>query len=367
MKVERFELHPVCVPFRGPFAHARIARRETRAVIVVLHSDAGVAGFGEILPREYVTGETIEGVLSDFGPAIGARFTGLSFSDVEDVVEYLGRELDRAGRSLATFCGFETALIDLAGRTFGFALGDTLGGQPGPPLPAGTVIGFDVTTKALPRRAAIMRLCGAKHVKVKVGLPDDPERLSIIADAVGVPLRIDANGVWVSAEEAVRRLRMMRGIPLASIEQPLPPHDIAGARRIREEIGIPVVADEALCTRQDADRLIEGRAADIFNIRIAKCGGVLGASRILTRARECGLGCHLGALVGETGILTRVTEMFSRFVSGFEFLEGKGQNVSLLARDILEDPREAVHASAFAMGLGVRVSMERIFQAASYG
>lgn len=360
MKVEGFELHPISIPFKTPFTHARYRRTETCAVIVALRSADGLVGFGEILPRDYVTGETLGGVLTDVGPAIGARFVGRRFEQVDDVVSYLGRELDRAGRNLATFCGFETALLDLAGRTFGFGLGEILGGPALASLPAGVVIGFDLTTKALPRHAAVMRLRGSQHVKVKVGLPDDPERLSIIADAVRVPLRIDANGAWVSATEAISHLRAMRSVQLASVEQPLPPQDVAGARRVREETGIPVIADEALCTREDADRLIRERAADIFNIRIAKCGGVLGSLRILERARENGLRCHLGTLVGETGILTRVAEMFGRFVPGFDWLDGKGQNASLLEYDVLDDPRDAVRAPTSAVGLGVRVSIEHI-------
>jgi muconate cycloisomerase len=291
---------------------------------------------------------------------MGAQFAGRRFGHVDDVLGFLREALDRAGRNLATFCGFETALLDLAGRTFGFGLGEVLGGPPRAPLPAGVVIGFDIGTKALPRHAAVMRLRGTRFVKVKVGLPDDVERLSIISDAVATPLRIDANGAWASADEAIRRLRAMRAIRLASVEQPLPASDPAGPRRIREETGIAVVADEALCTRSDAERLIRDRAADIFNIRVAKCGGVLGALRIVELAREHGIGCQLGTLVGETGILTRVAEVFGRHVSGFDWLDGKAQNTSLLEEDVLDDPRDAVRAPLSASGLGVGVSIERV-------
>ncbi len=362
VKVAGFELHPIRIPFKTPFTHARYERAETRAVIVVLRSTHGATGFGEILPRDYVTGETLDGVLSDVGPATGARFAGRTFHDAGEVVAHLWRELDWAGRNLATFCGFETALLDLAGQAFGFTLGDVLGGPAGPPLPAGVVIGFDLTTKALPRHAAVMRLQGKRHVKVKVGLPDDPERLAIIAEAVRVPLRIDANGAWTSAAEAIRCLRAMGPVPLASVEQPLPAHDTTGTRRIREEVGVPVTADEALCTREDAERLIRERAADIFNIRIGKCGGVLGSLRIVQLARENGLTCQLGTLVGETGILTRAAEIFGRFVSGFEWLDGKGQNAFMLEHDVLTDPRDAMRAAMSVPGLGVRVSAARIHQ-----
>lgn len=360
MNVERFDLYPVRIAFKTPFTHARFSRMQTRAVIVAARSTDGLVGFGEALPRDYVTGETIESVLTGAGPQLAARFAGQSFADVGDVVRRLRGELEGAGRHLAAFCAFEIALLDLAGQSFGVALGEVLGETAHPALPAGVVIGFDVATPALARHAAVLRLLGKRHVKVKVGLPDDHERLSIVADALAVPLRLDANGAFASATEAIRALRNLQPIPLASIEQPLPPDDVAGARRIREETGLPVMADEGLCTREDAERLIRERAADIFNIRIGKCGGVLASLDLVELARQAGVRCHLGTLAGETGILTRAAEVFGRFVGGFDCLDGKGQNHQLLLHDVLEDPRQAVSAPLSAAGLGVRVSLERV-------
>jgi muconate cycloisomerase len=360
MQVLDFKLHPIQIPFKTTFKHARFERTKTDAVIVVLRSTDGLCGFGEILPRDYVTGETIAAVLSRVGPEMGARFVGRSFSQMDEILSHLRREIDLSGRNLATFAGFEIALLDLAGRSLGFGIGDALGGTERPALAAGVVIGFEVETRALPRVSAILRLTGRRHIKVKVGLADDRERLAILSDAVNVPLRLDANGAWASAADATRALLAMQSIPIASIEQPLPPDDLDGARRIREETGLAVMADEALCTLEDADRLIEERAADIFHIRLGKCGGVLGALRLVERARVSGLRCHLGTLVGETGILTRAAEIFGRFVPGFDCLDGKGQNRFLLQQDILDNPREAIDAPTGATGLGVRVSLDRV-------
>jgi muconate cycloisomerase len=343
-----------------PFEHARRARTGTDAVIVVLRSEDGRAGYGEILPRDYVTGETVADVLARLGPALGARFVGQAFERKEDVVRHLLQELDRAGRNLATFAGFELALLDLAGRALQFSLGEILGGIERPALPGSVVIGFEVETAALPRYCAVLRLRGRRPIKVKVGRADDRERLAIISDLTGGSLRLDANGAWASAAEGVRALRALACIPIASIEQPLRPDDLDGARQIREDTGLPVMADEALCTLADAERLIEARAADLFNIRLGKCGGVLGALRLVERARASGVGCQFGTLVGETGILTRAAEIFGRFVPGFDCLDGKRQNETLLREDLLEDPRDAERAPASAAGLGVRVSTERL-------
>ena len=205
VRVLSFELHPIRIPFKAAFKHARHERTRTDAVIVELRSADGLSGFGEALPRDYVTGETIESVLGTGGPSIGARFVGQRFTRREDVALFLGRELDLAGRSLAAFAGFEIALLDLAGRSLGFALGEILGGIEYPAPPAGVVIGFEVATPALPKYCAVLRLRGKRHIKVKVGLPDDRERLTIIAEIVQAPLRLDANGAWASPRRPCAR------------------------------------------------------------------------------------------------------------------------------------------------------------------
>ena len=121
-----------------------------------------------------------------------------------------------------------------------------------------------------------------------------------------------------------------------------------------------VMADESVVTIDDARAIIRAEAADILNVRIGKCGGVLASKQIADEAQRANLELNLGTLVGETGILTRAAEIFGRAVGGFECLDGKGQNISLLAEDVLADPRAAQDAAPDAPGLGIEVSRERI-------
>jgi L-alanine-DL-glutamate epimerase-like enolase superfamily enzyme len=362
MQISSIALHHLEIPLRSVFKHALAERRKTEAIVVAMRAETGMVGYGEILPREYLTGETIDRALRQTAPEIARRMLGKEFAGKDEVVGYLRAELDRVARDLACFCGFEIALLDLAGQTFGFPLGAVLGAEPGGELPAGVAIGFEVQTKALPKYCAALRLSGKRQVKLKVGLSDDLERLTIASHIFEMPLRLDANGAWISSEKAVRELASFlgRGIPLACIEQPIPAGDLDGLRRVREQTRIPVMVDESLCTLEDADRLIEARAADLFNVRLAKCGGLLGSQRLVQRAKQAGLSCHLGTLVGETGILSRAAEMFGRFVPDLECLDGKGQNEFLLAEDLLENPRDAREADARDPGLGIRVSELRL-------
>jgi L-alanine-DL-glutamate epimerase-like enolase superfamily enzyme len=128
-------------------------------------------------------------------------------------------------------------------------------------------------------------------------------------------------------------------------------------RKVREKTGVTVVADESLCSPADARSLVSARAADVFNIRIGKCGGFFASHDLVRIARDTGLSCQLGTLVGETGILSRAAEIFGERVRGFEFLEGKGQNRHLLLEDVVE---AAPSQSTNAHGLGVTISPKNI-------
>jgi len=363
MRISSVIAYRIHIPFKAVFAHTLQSRRATEAVILIVKSDAGHIGVGEILPRPYLTGETIDSVLQHEVPELVVRWLDRKFSGRESVVEALREDLPRCGRALSTFAGWELALLDLAGKAFSFAAGDVLGPETGPELEAGVVIDFAVPTHRLEKHCMLLRLAGRRHIKVKVGLHDDLHRLALIQGVFGntLSVRLDANAAW-TADYAIEMLRQMRRFNIDSIEQPVPARDLQGMRKVREATGIPVVADESLCSFDDGEQLLSAHAADVFNIRIGKCGGFLASLRLVQLAREAGLRCQLGALVGETGILSRAAEIFGRRVPGFDFLEGKRQNKTLLLQDIVEisTPEDAA-----AKGLGVVIGSKDLDQFAA--
>lgn len=350
--------HRVRIPFRSEFSHALCSRCETETIILEVRSDTGAVGVGEILPRPYLTGETLDRVMAEALPELARRWNTMELHGRNEVFAALSLELSRSGRSLATCAGWELALLDLAGKVFGFSAGDVVGPGAQHDLEPAAVIDFNIPTGKLECHCRMLRLRGLHHIKVKVGLADDVRRVEIVRKALGPsrPLRLDANAAW-TADAAVDNLRQLKRFDIASIEQPVAAHDLAGMRTVREKTGVPVSADESLCSFSDGEHLIQGKAADIFNIRIAKCGGLIGSAQLVVLAREAGLSCYLGTLVGETGILSRAAEVLGAHIREFEFLEGKGQNRTLLAEDIVlmrSRPSEP------AYGLGVELLQDRL-------
>lgn len=365
LSIAAMRLHRIQIPLKRSFSHALSDRAQTDAVLVELIDAQGASGWGEILPRPYVTGEDVPTVLERTAPDLATAVLGQTFADVASVLQCLRTTLRDCSGALATMAGIELATLDLAGNRLGFAAADCLGEFRGPELPAGVIIGFDTRTEKLARYCAVLRLSGKKFVKVKVGLADDVQRCALVTKVFGpkVPLRIDANAAW-SPKEAVQALADIAAVaPLHSVEQPVAKDDIEGLAYVRREGGVPVMADESVCSMEDADRLIAADAVDIFNVRPGKHGGLLASVALCQRAREAGVRIHLGTLVGETGILSRAAELLGRCVPGLDCLDGKGQNAWLLQQDVLGHPTHGPDAPAIdAPGLGIKVQEDRVAQ-----
>ena len=109
--------------------------------------------------------------------------------------------------------------------------------------------------------------------------------------------------------------------------------NIAGLQRLTAEVPETIVADESLCTLDQAKLLISTRACDAFNIRLSKVGGVLASMQMADMARQAGLGCLMGAQVGESAILSAAARAFAAVKGPFDNCEGSF-NKLLLHEDL---------------------------------
>jgi L-Ala-D/L-Glu epimerase len=179
-----------------------------------------------------------------------------------------------------------------------------------------------------------MARLGIRQIKVKLGTADDAARLQAVRKSIGdeVELRADANGAW-QADEAIKQLQRLAPFKLQSIEQPVCADDLAGMKRVGEESGVAVMADESLVTLDQARRLIELGACDYFNLRLSKNGGISGSLAIAKLAQEAGIKIQVGAQVGETGILSAAGRTFAAHLPALAFAEGSF-GTWLLAEDV---------------------------------
>jgi muconate cycloisomerase len=354
MSLRSITLHHVAVPLRKPIRHASHERSASDNLVVRAELDDGTTGYGEGVPRSYVTGETIATTFMalprfDAAAALGSPAT---FEEaVGRIAAFQLPETANDPRGMdgnAARCALELALLDAYGRRFGRSLTDAI--RVVPPFatllaPAPRPVRYSgAITADSPRKertaAWKMRLYGFRQVKVKVGVEgqDDPARLATLRRILGrrMDIRLDANEAWHAGELAEKARPLLPFRPSA-LEQPVPHSEVSALADLRPHLGVPVMLDESLCGYPDAVFAAEQGFADLFNVRLSKCGGVFPSLRIVALAARHGLGVQLGCHPGETGILSAAGRHFAANVAGLRYLEGSYDRHVLARNVIVED------------------------------
>ncbi len=326
----------VRIPLRKPIRHASHTRTSTDNVVIRCVLADGTEGFGEGVPREYVTGETIDSCLellrrSDLPAQLGPC------SQFEEAVALAERLRlapvqgdDRACQGNAARCAVELALLDAYGKCFRrpvSAVTGLLAEELYQPREWVRYSGAIMSAQGFKARLAawMTRLYGFRQVKVKVGIAgqDDVERLRIIRGRLGtkIDIRVDANEAW-TPDEAAARIRALEPFGVSAVEQPVAHEHADALAEVRRQVGTRIMLDESLCGRVDAERAVARGTCDLFNLRLSKCGGFIPSLRLAQYARRHGLGCQLGCQVGETAILSAAGRHFAASVRDLCYVEG---------------------------------------------
>jgi muconate cycloisomerase len=364
LRAQAVEIFTVAIPFRFGFQHALAERDVGDGVLFCVRDEEGRRGYGECTPREYVSGETSRSVVDALSRRLPA-WLGRGFHSFDELTRALAQASEDLPRDEhAAFCALELAWLDLGGRVFGRSAGEPLGPVVSPRIEYSGVVSASGKVAAA-KTCAAMKELGVTRVKVKVGAEReaDLEVLAAVRETLGdaASIRVDANGAW-DAETALARLGDFARFELAGCEQPCAADDLDGMASVSARSSVPIVADESLVSLADARDLIERRACHVFNVRISKCGGLLGARRVRELAREAGIDTMLGAHVGETAILAAAGRQFAARTAGLRFAEGSYGKLLLQAdvSDAMDLERGGIGPATSRAGLGIDVELERI-------
>lgn len=362
----RLEIYRTAIPTRG-FAHAAASRDVAEAVVVRMEFSDGTSGWGETLPREYVTGETLDSVVADLTgtvwPAVGRK----SFAPGE-LPELPVRASD--GRCInAAACA-----IDLAGvrRLLPPGASETFL-APRIESRVSGVLGSAEPNRTL-KRLRSMRLGGLRDFKLKLGFGEqtDAANLDVVCGRLGdaltagkVSLRVDVNGAW-TAEETPHRVEELKDRGVCVVEQPV----FAPAERFVElsrHCELPLMADESLLTEADAGLLLAEPKRIWWNIRLSKNGGLNRCRALAELAHAHGVPFTVGCMVGESGILSAAQRRLLQMIPAPRFVEGNYGRI--LLRDDLTRPSPCMGFGGRLRplrgeGLGVKVRTDKL---ARYG
>ena len=315
MRVRSLVVYRVRVPFRTVFSHARASRAETDNVVVEAVTDAGVRGFGEGVPREYVTGETPASAI-DYLRTLDLAFLSAGWGSAGEAVRALrawGKGAEAAGAGAA-------------------------GGAPE------RVRYSAVCSGGEPRAVALsclkFRLYGFAAVKLKVGWGEERDvalvRLARRLLGRRTDIRVDANGRW-NFDTARRLIPRLGGFGVSSVEEPLAPEERGRLPELRRAAGVPLMLDESVRSSAELRRLAEAGACDLVNIRLSKCGGIFASLALAAQARASGLGFQMGCQVGESGLLSAAGRLFAFLAPDARHLEGSYDRHLLRENLVAED------------------------------
>lgn len=279
---------------KHPFNIAREEKPMARTgVRVRLRDEDGLEGWGEAAPQAFYgeTTETVTGVLPLLAGVLDDAADGDPFA-LERVEGALHHALAHNGSARVAI---SAALHDLVGKRLGVPVWKLWGLDPAAAPASSFTIGID-TPEVM--RQKVREAAAYPILKIKVGTPRDFEVLEMIREeAPAKTIRVDANTAW-TAKQAIAAIPVLADFGVEFVEQPLPAHDLAGLRLVRESSPLPIVADESVENAADVAKL--AGVVDGVNIKLAKCGSLREAVRIVHAARAHGMSVMLGCMLETT-------------------------------------------------------------------
>jgi L-alanine-DL-glutamate epimerase-like enolase superfamily enzyme len=279
-----------------PFTIARGTQLVANNVQVAL-TDGDTTGIGEAAPSEHY-GElqgTVCVALSYLAPELDTPFP---ISVLHEVMEH-AIHLNPSAKAAV-----DMATYDLLGKRLGAPVYQILGLDPGRTPRTSFTIGID-TPEIMARKAEEAR--DYPILKVKVGTDDDASNLEAVRSArPDAVIRVDGNEAW-SAKEAVQRIEEILPFDLEFVEQPVPARDLEGLAYVRENMPIPIIADESCIV--PADVPVVAPYVDGINIKLMKCGGIYPALQMIHLAQSLNLKIMMGCMIESSLSITAAAHL----------------------------------------------------------
>jgi L-alanine-DL-glutamate epimerase-like enolase superfamily enzyme len=301
---------------RHPFVIARGSTNGyTRAWVRIADGD-GQEGWGEADPSSFY-GENLDTVLAAFD-----RLAAHLPRDPFDLEGAEARWAQVVPKNWAARAALSAALHDLVGKSLRQPLWRLWGLDPKKAPLSSFTIGLDSPEQM---RAKVREADAYPILKIKLGTDHDEQILRTIRDATDKPIRVDANAGW-SLARAKQMVPVLVEYGVEFLEQPLVPDDLEGLGEVRRAAAakhLPVIVDESCLIAADIPRL--AGKVDGINIKLAKCGSLREALRMIATARAHGMLVMVGCMI-ETSLGITAAAHFTPLVDAAD-LDGAALTV----------------------------------------
>jgi L-alanine-DL-glutamate epimerase-like enolase superfamily enzyme len=305
---------------KHPFVIARGGSAEYPTVFVRLTDADGVEGWGEAAPSAYYgeTPETVIAALKSYAPVLEDA-DPFAIEDIEAAL------ISALHGNPSTRAAISTALHDLAGKRLGVPVWKMWGLNPARAPRTSYTIGITSDDEL---RKRIAEAEPYPILKVKLGTDRDEQVIRIVRDAAPHKiLRVDANTGWTT-KRALKVIPLLAKLGVEFVEQPLPADDLKGLKFVRDRSPLPIVADESCLVSGDVAKL--AGVVDGINLKLAKCGSLIEAKRIVHTARAHQMRVMCGCMI-ESSLAISAAAQFAPLLDDADLDGG-----ALLANDPFE-------------------------------
>jgi L-alanine-DL-glutamate epimerase-like enolase superfamily enzyme len=294
VSIDRIEIIPIQIRLNEPFVISKGALTHARNTIIKIWCTEGIYGTGECCPYRSIHGETQTGTVA-FARDLAKALIGENPFEIHRHVALMDRMI--VGNA-SVKCAFDMALYDLVSKLYGVPLYQYLQGDRTKKIYTDNTVGL-LSVEDMVERAVKFKEMGFPVLKVKLGerpSTKDIKRMEAIRLAVGddIDLRIDANQGW-NYHEAKTALTAMSHLNIQHCEEPIRAGNITDQAKLNRISPIPIMADETVFNHKDAMEVIQMHAADMFNIKLGKSGGICNAMKVAAIAQAADMYCQVGS------------------------------------------------------------------------
>lgn len=294
--IQSVEICQLKVPLKEPFVISLGPINDVQNVVVIVRTADGCVGYGECSPYMTINGESMDTCFI-VGQYFARVLKGKNALEIENCIVAMDKTI-YANSSIKS--AFDMALHDIAAQHAGVPLYQYLGGAKNKILETDMTVSIGSPDK-MQADAARFVADGFPAIKVKLGEAKgiDTERIKAIRQAIGDahPLRIDANQGWASADYAIDVLQALGKYNIEHCEEPIARHKFMDLHKVSAASPIPIMADESCGDEHDAERLIQLKACQQFNIKLGKSGGFFKGLKIAQLGAEAGMHMQVGGFM----------------------------------------------------------------------
>ncbi|MGH7816338.1 MAG: mandelate racemase/muconate lactonizing enzyme family protein, partial [Candidatus Binatia bacterium] len=275
---------------------ARYTKGDIEATVVGITDELGNIGYG-YMPAMLIVGESPVTAEALLHTTIVPLLKDEKILGVPDVM----KKIDFAiGVNYQLKFAVEEALLDLQAKRMKTPLFNLFGGLSRRDVPVMRMLGLKPPKETAAEAQALVER-GYRYIKIKIGLDDkrDIETVKTTRETVGddVFISVDANQAYAPMR-AVKVLNQLDACNLVVCEQPVRRDDVRGMAFVRQNVNIPIMADEGVETSTDALRLIEAGGMDAVSIKLWKMGGYYKSREIAAVCNAANVGVHVGSTAG---------------------------------------------------------------------